>query len=196
MPTIKLTQGELNHLRAFYTNELTKATNYAEKIRTILSKLTIKDMSKATNPARITEVSQPSLKRGRKPTVKVEPTDSPELLPLVRKVNASRSMAVKPAIEPAKKHGRKPRVKVDVAQTDAHMPKVRAKSDNGKEDVEPKKALPEISSVVPAKNIAANASPEKPTVTVDPKPKRKRIHNASHKGKVLLAGWNKPLPKK
>lgn len=97
---------------------------------------------------------------------------------------------------PTNKRGRKPTGKVDAVITEQSKLKVGTKRGTGKKEVKPKKVLPEMSPVVPAEKIAANAHKEKPIVTVEPKPKRKRIHNADHKGKVLLTGWGKSVSKK
>jgi hypothetical protein len=196
MPKIRLNDSEIEQIRSFYTDELKEATKYVEQVKTIIAKFKTKDKPKPTKPTRIEQVPQPKLKPGRKPSIKAEPTDAQEPKPLVRKANAPRQITEKPAIELPKKRGRKPTLKVDVTKTVELMPKVRAKRGAGKKKVEPKKAVPEIPSVIPAEKIAANAVQEKPTVTVEPKPKRKRIHNADHKGKVLLAGWKKSVPKK
>ncbi len=195
MPTIRLSDQELEHLRAFYADELQEANKYVEQVRTIISKLKTKDKPKFTKPSSAKEVAQPVKKRGRKPAVKVEPKDTVVPQPLVRKAKTPKIAAAKPVIEPAKKRGRKPSVKVDAVITEQSEPKVRAKRAYGKKKAEQKMMLPEIPSVVPDEKIAANVEREKSIVIVKPKPKKKRTSNYRRKG-VYLTSWSKPLAKK
>lgn len=197
MPTIKLTDNEFEHIRAFYTNELAEAIKYVEQVKNLISKLKIKDIPKGTKPAPTKDDIQPVNKRGRKPAVKVEPIDTEvsQPQPLVRKTKTPKIGAATPAIESPKKRGRKPAVNVDTVKTIESMPKVREKRGAGKKVVEPKKILLEIPSEVPVEKIAIDVKREKPAVPVAPKPKSKRKSNYRRKG-VYLTNLSKPLPKK
>lgn len=202
MRTIIFTNAELEHLRSFYADELKQATRYVEQVQLLIAKFGKQEKPKVIKPILDKKAekpaSEPLKNRERKPVIKGM-SEEPDLTEPPKGKGRKAIQPEKdvvPVVETAKKRGRKPSVKAEPMAPVVIKPVAKVKRSFAKKATVSKQDIPEIPFLVPTEKISANAQQEKPTAPMEPKPKRKRIHNKDHRGKVLLAGWNQHFTKK
>jgi len=156
----RLIDKNIEHLRKFYTTELTETQKFVIQVRSVLARLKPSEypLVKPARPSK-QEVNQPTKKRGRKPAVQAEP---------------------------AKKRGRPPKATMIKAAVTQQSPPLS-------EAINYKMAKMETTPKVTARKNISKVEPAMQVAAAEPKPKRRRIRNSDHRGKVLLASWKNPL---